>query len=157
MNRASFFQVFPFIPRSGTNGQHSRHVLSPCASNALTILNPVLPITEKRPDILIITPQGDVAGFRDSDFEREFQDICKRLEQSDAPQVVVDFDKSEYFGSVIIGAIIKFGGIAQERGGRMVICNASETMVKVLEVSHLESKWPLVSSLREALKQLKAK
>ena len=116
--------------------------------------NKVLLANQKQ-TTLIVTPAGDAVGFNDGDLQNELRILNSLIDGTTFKNVAVDLGAANYFGSVIIGGITSLGQKAEEVGGRLVICNASEEMQNIMCVMHLEKRWPHFDTLRAALKDLK--
>ncbi len=114
----------------------------------------VFPIEEKR-GTLIVVPQGDAISFRDVDVERELKAVLDLIDRSDDANLVIDLRSAEYFGTVIIGAIVKLGQQAAAKGRQVVLSGISTQMQQVLEVMKLDTLWPHYPTRKQALKALK--
>ena len=107
--------------------------------------------------VTVIRPQGDAAGFRASEIERDIAYVHDQVAQIETPYVAVDLSRSAYFGSTVIGAIQSLGRQIREQGGELVVCHASDDMQKILEVMHLNELWMIFDDRKTALKALQAK
>ncbi|MFG0335433.1 MAG: STAS domain-containing protein [Maioricimonas sp. JB049] len=116
----------------------------------------IFDLSEQR-GVLIVVPKGDAVGFRDTDVDHELQEILSRVEADDGSSVVVDLGGSNYFGSVMIGAINAIGKTARDRGGDMVICNASPEMTAVMSAMKLDEQWEQHGSRSTAVKAVRKK
>lgn len=110
---------------------------------------------KQKQSTLIVTPVGDAVGFNDADLQNELRILISLLDGTKLKNVAVDLGRSNYFGTVVIGGITSLGQKAEEVGGRLVICNASEEMQGIMRVMHLDDRWPQFKTLRAALKDLK--
>lgn len=112
-------------------------------------------VAEQKKTTLIVTPAGDTVGFLDSDLQHDLRILISLLDGTNLKDVAVDLGGSHYFGTIIIGCITSLGKKAEEAGGRLVICNASEEMQGIMRVMHLDERWPHLETLHEALNDLK--
>lgn len=103
-------------------------------------------------DTLIVTPRGDARRFHYADVHTGAQSVQRLLDSPQFLNLVVDYGMAEYFGSVIIGVIIKLARKAANHGGRVVICNTSPKMQETLEEMRLFRLWPHYASREEALR-----
>ena len=115
----------------------------------------VFPAELKR-DTLIVSPGGDAVSFRDSDIHRELNTLQQLIEQPETTNLIVDLGSSDYFGSIIIGAMNSLGLKAKEAGGRIAICNASADMIGILKVMNLDKIWSQFDTRKEAIRAFKA-
>ena len=87
-----------------------------------------------------------------------FNDINQQLiEQWIVPvgrNVVVDLATCDYFGSVLLGLLINIRQRTRAGRGQMVVCGASQTLVRVFRTANLERLIDLMPSRREALAAL---
>ena len=112
--------------------------------------------TSLQQDVLVVTPNGDSLSYRDIDIQREGAEIKDYILKTGTKQVVVDMGRSNYFGSLMIGVINSIGQSARQNNGHMAICNASEEMRNILDVMKLDTLWPLLPTLPDAIKVVKA-
>jgi anti-anti-sigma factor len=113
-------------------------------------------LAELQGDTLIVRPQGDAAGFRESDIARELATLLEIVGDPRIANLVVDLGRSNYFGSVVIGAIHNLGMKVRNGGGRLGICDASDEMVETLRTLKLDTIWTHYDSLKAALKAFKS-
>ena len=99
----------------------------------------------------ILTPQGDSLSYRDVDVQREGLEIKEYLTKQQITRLIIDLSRSRYFGSLMIGIINSLGQSVRQNGGKMVLCNASTEMETILKVMKLDTIWPLVPNLSQAL------
>lgn len=105
---------------------------------------------------VVISPQGDALSYRDIDLQREGEEVRIFLKEKNVLRLVVDLERSNYFGSLMIGMLNSFGLQVKEQGGKMVLCNASEDMLAILKVMKIDTLWPHYPSQSKAIKALRA-
>lgn len=118
-----------------------------------TKFHKVFPV-EQAGRTLIVTPKGDAVSFRDSDVAQELNTLMEVLEHFGPVSLLVDLSGHDYYGSTMIGAIHNLGTKVQESGGQMVLCGASNQMLDVLRIMHLDSLWMNFDSRKIALKAM---
>ncbi|MEX0704621.1 MAG: STAS domain-containing protein [Planctomycetales bacterium] len=109
---------------------------------------------ERQGTALIVLPQGDAIGFRESDLQKELDTLLRLLKDPEL-DLVVDLSRSNYFGTVILGAINELGLRVRARGGRTALCCVSEAMREILGVMHLDELWASYETRKEALRALR--
>jgi anti-anti-sigma regulatory factor len=137
---------------------------SPEAETLPVILDPLDPLealdanrhnkvfrTEQSGYVLVVTPLEDASKFRDADVHVESNKVRRLLESGCFQNLVVDLGHAPFFGLVSLKAIVQMARIASNRGGRAVMCNASDQTRRVIESMNL-SEWPLVGDRDEALR-----
>lgn len=66
--------------------------------------------------------------------------------------VVMDFHKTDYFGSSALALFIRFWKIVADRNGHMAFCNLSEQEREVMQITRLDTLWPICESRAAAMK-----
>ena len=103
---------------------------------------------------LIVAPRGDVSTLAGEDVHAELPDLLNQLQRTDVKHVVFDLKKASYFGSILLGVMSALWGRIRHRGGKMAVCNVSETGVEIFQVSKFDTLWPICASREEALKRV---
>ena len=119
-----------------------------------TKFHKVFPAELKR-DTLIVAPGGDAVSCRDSDINKELNTLQQLIDQPEVTNLIVDLGSSDYFGSIIIGAINNMGMKAKDAGGRIAICEASTDMMGILRVMNLDTIWSHYDTKKEAIRAFK--
>jgi len=101
---------------------------------------------------LIVSLQNDCLNTEESALEREIDNLHKVLDEPSMKNVVVDIGSLPFFGSIIIGAIMGLCTKAVARGGKAVMCDASEGMRDVIRIMKLDTVIPYFQTREEALK-----
>ncbi len=106
---------------------------------------------ERDGKLLVVVPAKDL---RELDFEQVESGAVSILEIVDtgkADRVVVDFHRSDYFGSTAIGFFVKLWKHLQSRSGKLALCNLSSHQRAVLVATKLDSVWKVCSTRDEAI------
>jgi len=106
---------------------------------------------EQQDDTIIVVPTSDL---RELDFQRIVaggENIFDLLKGSDTKNVVLDFHKTDYYGSAALGWFVKLWKRVRGRDGRMAFCNLSEHEKEILQFTKLDHLWPICSSRQEAV------
>ena len=110
---------------------------------------------EQVDDTIIVTPTVDL---RESDYQR-IEDGAKTvldlLNGTGFKNVVVDFQKTDYYGSTALGFFVKLLKRVRRQNGHMAFCNVSDHEKEILQVTKLDHSWPICSSRIEALKAVR--
>jgi stage II sporulation protein AA (anti-sigma F factor antagonist) len=101
---------------------------------------------------LIVTPLVDLREFDYGQIEKEAADVLDQLAQTQARNVILDFHRTDYYGSTALGFFVRLWKRVRQRGGRMAFCNVSAHEKEILEVTSLDRLWPICSSREEALR-----
>jgi anti-anti-sigma factor len=93
---------------------------------------------ESHADTIVMIP---VVNLRESDYERieeAAKDIFEFLDRGAYKNVVLDFHKTDFYGSTALAFFVKLWKWAKMRGGRLVFSNLSEHEQEVLQVANLD-------------------
>jgi anti-anti-sigma factor len=101
---------------------------------------------------LVVTPLTDLREFEYQGIEAGGAGALSLLEGGAVKNVVLDFRRTDYYGSTALGFFVKLWRRVSGRGGRMAFCNLSAHEREVLRVTRLDSLWPICGSREEALK-----
>ncbi len=69
--------------------------------------------------------------------------------------LVVDLSNMNYFGSELIGVLIRLARTVTNGDGRVALCGPSPKMMEVLESMRLTKLWPIFASRDDAMKHVK--
>lgn len=106
---------------------------------------------ERQGDVLIVTPTGDLRELDFAQIEAGAETILERIERETVRNVVVDFQGTDYYGSTALGVFVKLWKRLCCHGGKMAFCNLSRHEHEILEITRLNSLWPICRSREEAL------
>ena len=89
-------------------------------------------------DTLVVIPRGDAAGFNPTAVNTELATITDLAQTPPVKHLVIDFGEANYFGSIVIGALVQLAQAVRNRGGRIALCGLSEDMQQVIRLMKLE-------------------
>ena len=69
--------------------------------------------------------------------------------------LVIDLENLNYFGSELIGVMIRLARGVTNVGGKSAFCGATPRMLEVLEGMRLTKLWPIFGTRAEALQHIK--
>ena len=107
---------------------------------------------ERQDDVVVVTPTADLREFEYQDIQAAAEGILDLLGAPGVKGVVLDFHRTDYYGSTALGFFIRLWKRVSARGGRMAFCNVSEHEREILTVTRLDTLWPVCRSREEALK-----
>lgn len=79
-------------------------------------------------DTLVVTPTGSMVQVRDGDIRDAYNETYRLLCQPEVSNLLIDFEKLDYFGSTFIGMLIRLAKKARADGGEAFLCCLSSTM-----------------------------
>jgi stage II sporulation protein AA (anti-sigma F factor antagonist) len=106
---------------------------------------------EQQDDTVVVTPLIDLRELEYELIERDGKTVLDRLAAAHAKNVVVDFDKTDYYGSTALGFFVKLWKRSRTHGGHMAFCNVSPHEREILELTRLDTLWSICGSRDEAL------
>jgi anti-anti-sigma factor len=107
---------------------------------------------ERLGDTLVLTAERDLREVEFEAIEEEQQEMLRRLAHDHSIcNVVVDFRKTDSFGSTALKLLLRLWRVVRERGGRMALCNVAPYEQEILAVTRLGRLWPAYASRAEAL------
>ena len=102
---------------------------------------------EKLPDAVtrvVLSGQLDIAGA--AQVELPFSTVTAKNER-----VVIDVAEVDYVASIGLRLLVGAARTVSRRGGKLVLCNVSPSVSRVLEISGLVALLPSFPTLREAV------
>jgi anti-anti-sigma factor len=107
---------------------------------------------EREGRTIIITPLTDLRELDYQQVEAGARDILHLFGNNGIKNVVLDFHKTDYYGSTALGFFVKLWKRVRERSGRMAFCGVSDHEREILKVTRLDGLWPIWSSREEAVR-----
>jgi anti-anti-sigma factor len=106
---------------------------------------------ERQGDTIIVVPQINLRELDYPRIEAGASDILNMLDGTSTKHVVLDFHKTDYYGSTALGFFVKLLKRVRSRNGRMAFCNVSDHEKEILQITGLHHSWPICASRQEAL------
>jgi anti-anti-sigma factor len=106
---------------------------------------------EHHGDTIVLVP---TVNLRESDFERieeGARDLFELLDSSPCRNIILDFCRTDFYGSTALGFFLKLWKRAGKQDGQLVFCNLSDREREILQVARLDQMWLICSSRSEAL------
>jgi anti-anti-sigma factor len=117
---------------------------------ALTVNDSLL--AERRiGNTLVITPSQDLREFEFDQIEAAAATTMREVDNRMIKNVVIDFRNTDFYGSTALGFFVKLWKRVRSGGGKMAFCNVSAHEREILDVTRLNTLWPLCGSLEDAL------
>ncbi len=100
---------------------------------------------------LVLNPLIHLGNLNEPEISVETQDLLDFLNRSASANLVIDLAHGDYLGTSMLGAFVKLWKRVSQRGGRLALCNVSESVIQVLRVTKLQTVWPIYSSREQAV------
>ncbi len=110
---------------------------------------------EQQDDTVILIPLVDLGELEYERIQTDAQTVFQRLAKAHAKNVVVDFCKTDYYGSTALGFFVRLWKRAKTQGGHMAFSNVSPLEREILEVTKLDTLWSICGSRDEAVAAVK--
>jgi anti-anti-sigma factor len=105
---------------------------------------------EREGSTLIVTP---VVNLREFEYvESNAKEVVAVLRDLSIKNLVIDFQRTDYFGSSALALFVKLWKMMTGRNGGMVFCNLSKHEHEILQVTKLDTLWTICESRAEAMK-----
>jgi anti-anti-sigma factor len=108
-------------------------------------------VIDRVDDTIIVVPSVDLRELDYERIENGAREILELVKGGDNRNVVLDFYKTDYYGSTALGFFVKLWKRVRKRNGRMAFCNVSSHEKEILQITGLDHSWPICSSRSEAL------
>ena len=110
----------------------------------------------KEADLLIVSPTRDLRELDFQAIERAAGKVFESLKQDHAKHVIIDLSDTDYYGSTALGFFVKLWKRVRDHGGKMAFCNMSAHELEVLEVTKLDTLWPLCENRKAAVEAIRS-
>jgi anti-anti-sigma factor len=111
---------------------------------------------ESDQDVLVITPLLDMGEFNCDQIKEAGTELLKQVDGQPESSIVIDFGKSDYFGSDALGLFVHLWRKATQRGGRIAFCGASNYGDEILRRAKFDHLGPICATRSEALAALRS-
>jgi anti-anti-sigma factor len=102
-------------------------------------------------ETIVVIPQMDLHELDYQRIEAEAKEILDLLLSPSVKNIVLDFHKTDFYGSTALSFFVKLLKRVRSRNGHMAFCNVSDHEKEILKITKLDQSWPLCSSRSEAL------
>ncbi len=109
---------------------------------------------ERQGSTLVVIPVVDGCGFRYQQLHVEANSLQRKFEMKSFGNLVVDLCALNYFGSELIGVLIRLARAVTNSQGRVAFCSPSAKMLEVLESMRLNKLWPIFPSREDAIRHV---
>ncbi|MCA9116807.1 MAG: STAS domain-containing protein [Planctomycetaceae bacterium] len=106
-------------------------------------------------DILMITINQNAGSLAEAEIVDSMKQVTDQAARPGLRGAVVDFAHVDYFGSLMLESLRHLWNQLHAQNSRMVLCHVSAIGREILEISHFDRLWPIVSSREEAVALLK--
>jgi anti-sigma B factor antagonist len=105
---------------------------------------------------IVVIPTKDIGEFDFPQIQGEVDRILARLARSQVTNLVIDFQRTDYFGSSAMGLLINLRKRVTACHGQMALCGLSDHERELLRITHLDGLWKVYHSRQDALKAVRS-
>src|SRR5262245_52605734 len=121
------------------------------------LLRPQLPngpafVREMHGTALVLNPRSPLQNLREEEIAQETLELLEMINHGGPTHLIIDLQNGDYFGTVVLGAVVRLWKRVAQRGGRLMLCNVSATVVQILRVTKLHAAWSICGSREDALR-----
>jgi anti-sigma B factor antagonist len=106
---------------------------------------------EQHGEVVFVTPIADLRELDYQQIEAAAEQVLKLLEQNDARHVIMDFHKTDYYGSTALAFFVNVWKTVRRHGGHMAFCGVSQHERQILTLTRLDTLWSICDTREEAL------
>lgn len=107
--------------------------------------------THMESHVFVVMPLESIGSLNSHSFAEEAKGLLNELRKSQLTHVIVDLEKAECFGTYMLEIMLALWNQVQASRGKMLLCNVSEFGGEVLQVTRLDTLWPIHASRNDAL------
>ena len=107
-------------------------------------------------ETLVLVPNTDLRELEFDALEDAAAKVLEALNSETVNNVIIDFHKTDYYGSTALAFFVKFWKRIKSRGGMMVFCEVSVHEREILELTNLISLWSVCKTRQEAIDIIQA-
>jgi anti-anti-sigma factor len=111
---------------------------------------------ERSGQTLIVTPRHNLSELEWPAIDAGMVEVLELLSNGTIQNVVLDFHRTDYYGSTALGYFLKLWKRVREVKGRLAFCRLSTHQREILQVAGLDRLWPVCASREEALQAIRA-
>ena len=110
---------------------------------------------EREGQTLVVTVLRNLRELDYAMVESGAGEVLQQLANGTVKNVVLDFHKTDYYGSTALAFFVKLWKRVKDGGGHMAFCGVSQHEREILKVTSLDGLWPICASREEALKAVR--
>ena len=106
---------------------------------------------EQQDETMILSPIKNLSELELSFLDHEIRAVMRQLDQSACRNVLLDFINTDYYGSTALGFFLVLWKRVRDKDGQMAFCHVSSHEREILQLTKLDSLWPICATRQEAL------
>lgn len=106
---------------------------------------------------LVLIPRENLSELQFAQLDEAARHVFSELEGHDAHHIVLDLERTDYYGSTALGFFVKLWKHVRCSEGNMVFCHVSDNEREILKVTRLDGLWQICANREEALTRVTEK
>ena len=106
-------------------------------------------------EVTIVYLDASYSAFAEPDIHEAEETVNDAMDAASSPHLVLDFIRTEYFGSVFFEVFFRLWKRTETRGGRFVLCQLRPDCLDILDTARLTTLWEIVPDVDAALKVIR--
>ncbi len=107
--------------------------------------------TERVGETLVMVPQDNLNELHIEQFQQVIGQVLEQIESHEVRHIVLDFNRTEYYGSSALGVFVKLWKHVRDADGNMAFCHVSPYEREILAVTRLDKLWTICTTREDAL------
>lgn len=116
---------------------------------------PLISVQDGVTVVALAGPEFEILNERTLDQLKD--SLLEIAQNAEPPLLVLDLADTQFFGSSFIEILFRVANRLKNRNGKFAICNLTEYCHEVIQITHLDSLWPVVDSREEAVRKVTEK
>jgi anti-sigma B factor antagonist len=106
---------------------------------------------ELRGNTLLVNSLIQLGSLNEGEIVHETDELIQLINTSQSTNLIIDLSRGDYLGTVMLAAIVKLWKRISQCGGRLALCNVSENVAQVLQLTKLDTIWTIYDTRDQAL------
>lgn len=111
--------------------------------------------TISRDQQVLIFNVSELARFETSDYRKKIEDDLQSPEFLDCQNAIVDCTGLNYANSLFLESLLYIAANMKSRGGKFCVCGVEPFVNELIQITHLNQRWPIYANVEEAKAALK--
>ena len=107
-------------------------------------------------DALIIAAVANIHNLVEDEVRGECDSLLQLLEKNHAKHAIIDLEKLDYFGSIMLELMVVVWKEVNKAGGKFAVCNVSKVGMEILKTARFDTIWPILESREAAIANVNA-
>ena len=92
----------------------------------------------------------ELARFENSDYRKKIENDLHCPEFQDCQNAIVDCAGLNYANSLFLESLLYIAADIKRRGGKFCVCGVEPFVHELIQITHLNQRWPIYANLEEA-------